>query len=121
MSVLSVPIITVVTGEGGSGGALAIGFCDLLLMLQYSTYSVISPEGCASILWKSQDKKEAAADALNLTADRLNKLGLVDEVIEEPLGGAHRDAATTAARLRTAVLRHLDELEAVPREELQGL
>jgi acetyl-CoA carboxylase carboxyl transferase subunit alpha len=119
MSVLSVPIITVVTGEGGSGGALAIGVCDRLLMLQYSTYSVISPEGCASILWKSQDKKEAAAEALNLTADRLNKLGLVDEVIEEPLGGAHRDAASTAARLKTAILKHLDELEGVPREELK--
>src|SRR5579872_4394109 len=119
MSVLSIPIVTVVTGEGGSGGALAIGVCDRLLMLQYSTYSVISPEGCASILWKSQDKKEAAAEALNLTADRLNKLGLVDEVIEEPLGGAHRDAATTAARLKTAILKHLDELEGVPREELK--
>src|ERR1700723_3648076 len=91
MSVLRIPIITVVTGEGGSGGALGIGVCDRLLMLQYSTYSVISPEGCASILWKSQDKKEVAAEALNLTADRLLKLGLVDEVIEEPLGGAHRD------------------------------
>jgi acetyl-CoA carboxylase carboxyl transferase subunit alpha len=119
MSVLSVPIITVVTGEGGSGGALAIGVCDRLMMLQYSTYSVISPEGCASILWKSQDKKEAAADALNLTADRLNKLGLVDEVIEEPLGGAHRDAAETAARLKAAVLRHLEELEKIPRDELK--
>jgi len=119
MSVLSVPIITVVTGEGGSGGALAIGVCDRLLMLQYSTYSVISPEGCASILWKSQDKKEAAADALNLTADRLNKLGLVDEVIEEPLGGAHRDAAATAERVKAAIVRHLDELELVSREELK--
>ena len=119
MSVLSVPIITVVTGEGGSGGALAIGVCDRLLMLQYSTYSVISPEGCASILWKSQDKKEAAADALNLTADRLNKLGLVDEVIEEPLGGAHRDAAATAASLKTAILHYLQELDGIPREELK--
>ena len=119
MSVLSVPIVTVVTGEGGSGGALAIGVCDRLLMLQYSTYSVISPEGCASILWKSQDKKEAAAEALNLTADRLNKLGLTDEVIEEPLGGAHRDAATTAARLKAAVVRHLEELESIPREDLK--
>jgi acetyl-CoA carboxylase carboxyl transferase subunit alpha len=119
MSVLSVPIVTVVTGEGGSGGALAIGVCDRLLMLQYSTYSVISPEGCASILWKSQDKKEAAAEALNLTADRLNKLGLIDEMIEEPLGGAHRDAAETAARLKTAVVRHLQELESIPREELK--
>jgi acetyl-CoA carboxylase carboxyl transferase subunit alpha len=119
MSVLSVPIVTVVTGEGGSGGALAIGVCDRLLMLQYSTYSVISPEGCASILWKSQDKKEAAAEALNLTADRLNKLGLIDEVIEEPLGGAHRDAAATAASLKAALVRHLDALESVPREELK--
>ena len=119
MSVLSVPIVTVVTGEGGSGGALAIGVCDRLLMLQYSTYSVISPEGCASILWKSQDKKEAAAEALNLTADRLNKLGLVDEVIEEPLGGAHRDAATTAARLKAAIVKHLEDLEKIPREELK--
>jgi len=119
MSVLSVPIVTVVTGEGGSGGALAIGVCDRLLMLQYSTYSVISPEGCASILWKSQDKKEAAAEALNLTADRLSKLGLVDEVIEEPLGGAHRDQAQTAQRLKAAIIRHLDQLEAMPRDELR--
>ncbi len=120
MSVLRVPIVTVVTGEGGSGGALAIGVCDRLIMLQYSTYSVISPEGCASILWKSQDKKEVAADALNLTADRLLKLGLVDEVIEEPLGGAHRDAATTAARLKAALIRHLDELDALPRDQLRA-
>ena len=120
MSVLGVPIVTVVTGEGGSGGALAIGVCDRLLMLQYSTYSVISPEGCASILWKSQDKKEAAADALNLTADRLSKLGLLDEVIEEPLGGAHRDPAMMAARLKTALVRYLDELESIPRDELRA-
>jgi acetyl-CoA carboxylase carboxyl transferase subunit alpha len=120
MSVLSVPIITVVTGEGGSGGALAIGVCDRLLMLQYSTYSVISPEGCASILWKSQDKKEAAADALNLTADRLGKLKLVDEVVEEPLGGAHRDPVETAARLKAAIIRHLDQLSALPRDELRA-
>jgi acetyl-CoA carboxylase carboxyl transferase subunit alpha len=120
MSVLSVPIVTVVTGEGGSGGALAIGVCDRLLMLQYSTYSVISPEGCASILWKSQDKKEAAADALNLTADRLGKLKLVDEVVEEPLGGAHRDPVETAARLKAAIIRHLDQLSALPRDELRA-
>ena len=118
MSSLQVPIVTVVTGEGGSGGALAIGVCDRLLMLQYSTYSVISPEGCASILWKSQDKRETAADAMNLTADRLHKLGLVDEVIEEPLGGAHRDPPETAARLKAGLLRHLDALEALPREAL---
>ncbi len=120
MSVLSVPIVTVVTGEGGSGGALAIGVCDRLLMLQYSTYSVISPEGCASILWKSQEKKEAAAEALNMTADRLSKLGLVDEVIEEPLGGAHRDPAAMSASLKAALLRHLDELESIPRDELRA-
>jgi acetyl-CoA carboxylase carboxyl transferase subunit alpha len=120
MSVLSVPIVTVVTGEGGSGGALAIGVCDRLLMLQYSTYSVISPEGCASILWKSQDKKEAAAEAMNMTADRLAKLGLVDEVLEEPLGGAHRDAAAMSAGVRAALLKHLDELEAIPRDELRA-
>jgi len=120
MSVLSVPIVTVVTGEGGSGGALAIGVCDRLLMLQYSTYSVISPEGCASILWKSQDKKEAAAEALNLTADRLGKLKLVDEVVEEPLGGAHRDPVETAARLKAAIIRHLDQLCALPRDELRA-
>jgi acetyl-CoA carboxylase carboxyl transferase subunit alpha len=119
MSVLRIPIVTVVTGEGGSGGALGIGVCDRLIMLQFSTYSVISPEGCASILWKSQDKKEVAADALNLTADRLLKLGLVDEVLEEPLGGAHRDAAAMAATLKAALVRHLDELDAVPRDELR--
>jgi acetyl-CoA carboxylase carboxyl transferase subunit alpha len=120
MSVLSVPIVTVVTGEGGSGGALAIGVCDRLIMLQYSTYSVISPEGCASILWKSQEKKEAAAEALNLTADRLSKLGLVDEVIEEPLGGAHRDPGATSASLKAALLKHLEALESIPRDELRA-
>ncbi len=118
MSTLAVPVVTVVTGEGGSGGALAIGVCDRLLMLQYSTYSVISPEGCASILWKSQDKREVAAEALNLTADQLGKLGLVDQVIPEPLGGAHRDPAATAASLKAALLTHLDALEALPRERL---
>jgi acetyl-CoA carboxylase carboxyl transferase subunit alpha len=120
MSVLSVPIVTVVTGEGGSGGALAIGVCDRLLMLQYSTYSVISPEGCASILWKSQDKKEAAAEALNLTADRLSKLELVDEVIEEPLGGAHRDPVAMSASLKAALIKHLESLESIPRDELRS-
>lgn len=118
MSTLRVPVVTVVTGEGGSGGALAIGVCDRLLMLQYSTYSVISPEGCASILWKSQDKREVAAEALNMTADRLRKLALVDEVIEEPLGGAHRDPAAMADSLKSALLRHIGALEALPRETL---
>jgi acetyl-CoA carboxylase carboxyl transferase subunit alpha len=120
MSVLSVPIVTLVTGEGGSGGALAIGVCDRLLMLQYSTYSVISPEGCASILWKSQDKKEAAAEAMNMTADRLAKLGLVDEVLEEPLGGAHRDPAAMSVGVKAALLKHLEELESIPRDELRA-
>ena len=119
MSVLSVPIVTVVTGEGGSGGALAIGVCDRLLMLQYSTYSVISPEGCASILWRSADKKEAAAEALGLTAERLRQLGLIDEILEEPLGGAHRDPVAMSATLKGALIRHLDELEAVPVDELR--
>jgi acetyl-CoA carboxylase carboxyl transferase subunit alpha len=118
MAKLRVPVLSVVIGEGGSGGALAIGVCDRLLMLQFSTYSVISPEGCASILWKSADKKEVAAEAMGLTADRLQKLGLVDEVIAEPLGGAHRNPTAMAAALKEAVLRHLRELQAKPRETL---
>ena len=118
MATLKVPIISVVIGEGGSGGALAIGVCDRLLMLQYATYSVISPEGCASILWKSADKKEVAAEALNLTAVRLKELGLVDEVLREPLGGAHRDPAAMARVLGEAVERTLRELEALPPDSL---
>ena len=118
MATLRVPIVSVVIGEGGSGGALAIGVCDRLLMLQYSTYSVISPEGCASILWKSADKKEVAAEALNLTAARLKDLGLVDEVLKEPLGGAHRDPPAMAATLGAAVQRALLDLEAIPTDEL---
>ena len=118
MSTLRLPIVSAVIGEGGSGGALAIGVCDRLLMLQYSIYSVISPEGCASILWKSSDKKELAAEAMGLTADRLHKLGLVDEVIREPLGGAHRDPGVAAETLKAALARHLKELEAVPTDEL---
>jgi acetyl-CoA carboxylase carboxyl transferase subunit alpha len=120
MSVLRIPIITVVIGEGGSGGALAIGVCDRLLMLQYSTYSVITPEGCASILWKSAEKKEAAADAMGLTAHRLAQLGLIDEVLEEPLGGAHRDPAQMSEHLKTALMRHLVSLEEVGRDELRA-
>jgi acetyl-CoA carboxylase carboxyl transferase subunit alpha len=119
MSLLRIPIISVVIGEGGSGGALAIGVCDRLLMLQYSTYSVISPEGCASILWKSADKKEIAAEALGLTADRLAKLQLVDEVLREPLGGAHRDPDAMARTLRESLERHLTELERVAPEALR--
>jgi acetyl-CoA carboxylase carboxyl transferase subunit alpha len=118
MAQLRVPVLSVVIGEGGSGGALAIGVCDRLLMLQYSVYSVISPEGCASILWKSAEKKELAADAMGLTADRLAKLGLVDEVLREPLGGAHREPQATAEQLKTAILRHLDSLAALPVDAL---
>jgi acetyl-CoA carboxylase carboxyl transferase subunit alpha len=118
MATLRVPVVSVVIGEGGSGGALAIGVCDRLLMLQYSTYSVISPEGCASILWKSADKKEVAAEALNITAARLKDLGLVDEVLREPLGGAHRDPQAMAATLGAALQRVLQELEAIAPDEL---
>ncbi len=110
MSSLAAPVLSVVIGEGGSGGALAIGVCDRLVMLQYSVYSVISPEGCASILWKSADKKEAAAEAMSITADRLSKLGLVDEVIKEPLGGAHRDPEFVAGALKESLTRNLMEL-----------
>lgn len=118
MARLRVPIVSAVIGEGGSGGALAIGVCDRLLMLQYSTYSVISPEGCASILWKSADKKEAAAEAMGLTADRLQKLGLIDELVPEPLGGAHRDVAVTCAALGAALERHVTALAAQPIDAL---
>ena len=118
MASLQVPVVSCVIGEGGSGGALAIGVCDRLLMLQYSVYSVISPEGCASILWKSADKKELAADAMAITAERLSRLKLVDEVIREPLGGAHREPLATAESLRSALLRRLDELEKLSLDEL---
>jgi acetyl-CoA carboxylase carboxyl transferase subunit alpha len=120
MSVLGVPIIACVIGEGGSGGALAIGVCDRLLMLQFSTYSVITPEGCASILWKSQDKKEVAAEAMGMTADRLKKLNLVDDVIPEPVGGAHRNPEAAAATIKAALIRHLDVLEKLPVDVLRA-
>jgi acetyl-CoA carboxylase carboxyl transferase subunit alpha len=107
-----------VIGEGGSGGALAIGVGDCVNMLQYSTYSVISPEGCASILWKSADKARDAAEALGLTAPRLLELGLVDKVVREPLGGAHRNPRSMAIRLKAVLLNQLDELEAVPVPDL---
>ncbi len=118
MAGLAIPILSCVIGEGGSGGALAIGVCDRLLMLQYSTYSVITPEGCASILWRSADKRELAAAAMGITAARLVRLQLVDEVIDEPLGGAHRDPAVMAEALRAVLVRQLCELTALPREEL---
>lgn len=110
MSRLKTPIISTVIGEGGSGGALAIGVCDSLLMLQYSTYSVISPEGCASILWKTSEKAPEAAEAMGLTAERLKELGFVDELVKEPLGGAHRDMDAMADSLRKALIRQLKKL-----------
>jgi acetyl-CoA carboxylase carboxyl transferase subunit alpha len=118
MAQLPVPIICTVIGEGGSGGALAIGVGDRTIMLQYSTYSVISPEGCASILWKSADKAKDAAEALGLTAPRLLELGLVDKVVREPLGGAHRNPHSMAVRLKAVLLGQLDELEALPVADL---
>ena len=118
MSSLRVPIISVVIGEGGSGGALAIGVADRVLMLQYSIYSVISPEGCASILWKSADKAELAAEAMGITAERLLKLQLVDEVVPEPLGGAHRDPQATADALKKSLTQVLSTLKAIPLDML---
>ena len=118
MAGLKTPVIATVIGEGGSGGALAIGVADRLLMLQYGIYSVISPEGCASILWKSPEKAEAAAEALGITADRLQKLGLVDEVIPEPLGGAHRDMQAMADSVKNALLHALAEVQALPSDQL---
>lgn len=111
MAGLRTPIVSVVIGEGGSGGALAIGVGDRLLMLQYSVYSVISPEGCASILWKSADKAEEAAEAMRITAPSLSEFGLVDEVLPEPLGAAHRDPQATAEVIRNALLKHLQDLD----------
>jgi acetyl-CoA carboxylase carboxyl transferase subunit alpha len=118
MAGLKTPIISVVIGEGGSGGALAIGVADRLLMLQYSVYSVISPEGCASILWKSADKAEDAAEAMRITASSLNEFGLVDEVLEEPLGGAHRNPGEAAEVIRNGILKALDELKQLTTEQL---
>ncbi len=118
MARLKTPVVSVVIGEGGSGGALAIGVADRLLMLEYSIYSVISPEGCASILWKSADKAQDAANAMKITATSLNEHGLVDEVIAEPLGGAHRDPAGMTASLQNALMSHIDELSAMSIEEL---
>jgi acetyl-CoA carboxylase carboxyl transferase subunit alpha len=118
MSSLRTPILCTVIGEGGSGGALAIGVGDKVLMLEYSTYSVISPEGCASILWKSADKAPEAAEALGITSTRLKDLGLIDEVIDEPLGGAHRDVDTMAQRLKETLAEHLDRLRAFDLDSL---
>jgi acetyl-CoA carboxylase carboxyl transferase subunit alpha len=117
MARLNTPIIATVIGEGGSGGALAIGVGDATMMLQYSTYSVISPEGCASILWKSADKAPEAAEALGITSERLLELGLVDRVIEEPLGGAHRAPEIMAGRIKAALLEKLEELDGLDPEQ----
>jgi acetyl-CoA carboxylase carboxyl transferase subunit alpha len=118
MAQLKTPIICTVIGEGGSGGALAIGTGDKLLMLQYSTYSVISPEGCSSILWKNADNAEEAAVAMGITSDRLKKLGLIDRVIDEPLGGAHRNIELTALHIKEALLENLENFESVPIDRL---
>ena len=118
MAELQTPIICTIVGEGGSGGALAIGVGDRMLILQYSTYSVISPEGCASILWKSADKASVAAETLGITAQRLKSHGLVDQIIEEPLGGAHRDWDTMFQFMRRALADNLAELRKLPLEAL---
>ncbi|HDR1020817.1 TPA: acetyl-CoA carboxylase carboxyl transferase subunit alpha [Pasteurella multocida] len=118
MSLLKVPVICTVIGEGGSGGALAIGVGDKVNMLQYSTYSVISPEGCASILWKSADKASTAAEVMGLTANRLKELNLIDNIVEEPLGGAHRDFDVMAQNLKQRLLDDLKDLEMLDQDNL---
>ncbi len=118
MSGLRTPLVCTVTGEGGSGGALAIGVCDHLSMLSYSTYSVISPEGCASILWKDAGRAEDAATALGITAARLKELKLIDEIIQEPLGGAHRDVESTCVNMRKTLTATLARLGAMSIEDL---
>ncbi|MCF7719610.1 acetyl-CoA carboxylase carboxyl transferase subunit alpha [Aeromonas jandaei] len=118
MAGLTVPVVCTVIGEGGSGGALAIGVGDRVNMLQYSTYSVISPEGCASILWKSADKASVAADAMGITAQRLKELKLIDSIVEEPLGGAHRDVAKMAKNLKARIKQDLDALRPLDSEQL---
>ena len=118
MAELRVPIICTVIGEGGSGGALAVAVGDTLMMLQYSIYSVISPEGCASILWKSSDKAPEAAETLGITASRLKTLGLIDKVIQEPLGGAHRDHGAVMQSVRKALVESLKDLQTMPVDEL---
>ncbi len=118
MAELTVPIICTVIGEGGSGGALAIGVGDRVNMLQYSTYSVISPEGCASILWKSAEKASLAAEAMGVSAPQIKELGLINTIIDEPLGGAHRDFDATASNLKATIKQQLSQLQSLPKEEL---
>ena len=119
LSGLTVPVVAVVTGEGGSGGALAIGVANRILMLEHSVYSVISPEGCASILWRSADKVAEACQAMKMTAKEILSLGVCDEVISEPLGGAHHDWDVAAANVKEALVRHLRDLNRLGREELR--
>ncbi|MCB4811428.1 acetyl-CoA carboxylase carboxyltransferase subunit alpha [Methylovorus menthalis] len=121
MAELKTPIIGVIIGEGGSGGALALGVVDHLMMLQYSTYSVISPEGCASILWKSADKASVAAETLGITATRLKTAGLVDRIVSEPMGGAHRNPEVMMQNLRRAIGEELLRLQAVPVDQLLSI
>ena len=118
MARLAVPIVAVVIGEGGSGGALALGVADRILMLEHSVYSVISPEGCAAILWKSADKADDAANALKMTAKDLMALGVIDEIVPEPLGCAHRNHAAMAAALKKSIGQHLAQLSELPSEDL---
>ncbi len=118
MSALRTPIIAVVIGEGGSGGALAIGVADRILMLQYATYAVISPEGCASILWKSAEKAPEAAEAMGITSQSLQKLNLIDLIVDEPLGGAHRDPDAAASQLKRSIRDALERLTAMDKSEL---
>lgn len=118
MSHLSVPIICTIIGEGGSGGALAIGVGDVILMLQYSTYSVISPEGCASILWRSADKAQDAAEALSITSGKLKELSLIDHIIKEPLGSAYRDTPFVANQLKKTITKELRRLQQMDQQQL---
>ncbi|MEC7079135.1 MAG: acetyl-CoA carboxylase carboxyltransferase subunit alpha [Pseudomonadota bacterium] len=118
MSRVRTPLIATVTGEANSGGAIAIGIADQLNMLQYSTYTVITPEGCATILWKSADHAAAAAEAMGVTSERLVELRIVDQTIPEPLGGSHRDVAATSANIKDALLQQLDRLQAMDLDEL---
>jgi acetyl-CoA carboxylase carboxyl transferase subunit alpha len=118
MSKLRTPILCVVTGEGGSGGALAVGVGDHIAMLQYSVYSVISPEGCASILWRSANKASEAAEVMGMTSQRIYEMGLIDEIIPEPLGGAHRNPAWMIATLRSRLLVNLERLQQIPATDL---
>ena len=118
MSKIEVPIISTITGEANSGGAIAIGVADHLNMLQYSTYTVITPEGCATILWKSPSKASEAAESMGVTANRLHQLGIVDEVIQEPLGGAHRDIESVSESIKKSLVRQLDKLSRIDVEEL---